>query len=211
MRDWILGPCDPLALTLAADFRLCTPDYLNDQIWEIEIGGGDPSAFSLRTTYGLRAHTMRLYPRFSSDGLTVSDPSTFPLPPILRKFFPNFLSFDFSPINNIHIQAEYWVPDSNTISGHFTITNRGSKSSNILLELCGQLNPMEGQSLAPQVVQSVNILVGRSADLTPVLFLTGGAQPGPGPYPSLSVDLTLAGGETRSLGISHHGLSGKIL
>ena len=55
MRDWNLGPSDPLALTLAADFRLSSTDYVNDQIWELETGGGDPPALALHTTFGLRA------------------------------------------------------------------------------------------------------------------------------------------------------------
>ena len=65
MRDWTLGAGDPLALTLAADFRLSTPDYSNDHIWDLELGGGDPSALALRTTYGLRARSMRIFPRFT--------------------------------------------------------------------------------------------------------------------------------------------------
>ena len=49
MRDWYLGLDDPLTLTLAADFRLCQPDYLNDHIWELEPGSGDPPALPSRT------------------------------------------------------------------------------------------------------------------------------------------------------------------
>jgi len=199
MRDWTLGPGDPLALTLTADFRLCTPDYVNDHIWELDTGGGDPPALSLRTTYGLRARMMRLFPRFTLNGQTVSDPVTFPRMPRLRRFFPNFLSLDFSPILSIDVVVEYWAPDSHTTSGRFTVTNRSSEPSDLLLELCGQLVPLEGHSLAPLLMQSVNILTGRTADLAPVIFLTGGPQPGPGPYPSLALDLTLAAGGTRTL------------
>jgi hypothetical protein len=196
MRDWTLGPGDPLALTLAADFRLCTPDYVNDHIWELETGGGDPPALSLRTTYGLRARTMRLFPRFTLGGQTISDPATFQLPPRLRGFFPNFLSLDYSPFPGIDVAAEYWAPDSHTVAGRFTVTNRSGELVNLLLELCGQLVPLEGQSLSPLSMQSANILAGRSEELAPVIFLTGGPQPGPGPYPSLTLDLALAAGGT---------------
>ena len=198
MRDWTLGPGDPLALTLAADFRLCTPDYVNDHIWELETGGGDPPALSLCTTYGLRARTMRIFPRFTLSSQIVSDPATFPLPPRLRSFFPNFLSLDFSPIPGIDIVAEYWAPDSHTVAGRFTVTNRSHEPASLQLELCGQLVPMEGQRLAPLSIHSANILAGRSADLAPVIFLTGGPEPGPGPYPSLTLDMTLVAGGTRT-------------
>ncbi len=199
MRNWTLGPGDPLALTLASDFRLCTPDYANDHIWELETSGGDPPALSLRTTYGLRACMMRLFPRFTLGGQSITDPAAFPLPPRLCRFFPNFLSLAFSPIPCIDVVAEYWAPDSHTIAGRFAITNHSGGPVNLLLELCGQLVPLEGQSLAPLSSQSVNVLAGHSANLAPVIFLTGGPQPGPGPYPSLGLDLALAAGNTRTL------------
>ncbi len=64
MPNWNLAAGDPLSLTLAADARLTTTDYTNDQIWELSLGGGEPAALALQTTYGLRAHWMRLFPRF---------------------------------------------------------------------------------------------------------------------------------------------------
>ena len=199
MREWSLDPGDPLTLNLAADFRFCIPDYTNDHIWELETGGGDPPALSLHTTYGLRARSMRVFPRFCLNGQTISNPASFPRPPSLRHFFPNYLSLDFSPFPGLDILAEYWVPDSHSISGRFTMTNRGTESVFLQLELCGQLAPLDGQSFTQQVMRSVNVLSGRCADLAPVVFFTGGPQPGPGPYPSLAVDMALAPGEPRTM------------
>jgi hypothetical protein len=199
MRDWSLGPGDPLALTLAADFRFCTPDYLNDQIWELETGNGDPPALSLYTTYGLRARRMRIFPRFSLGSQTVFDPATFSLPPRLRKFFPNFLTLDFSPFSNLYVTAEYWAPDSHSTAGRFTMTNQGAETKNLVLELCGQLTPLEGQSLAPISLQSVNILAGICGNIAPVIFMTGGPQPGPSPYPSLALEISLSPEGSRTL------------
>jgi hypothetical protein len=199
MRDWTLGPGDPLALTLAADFRFCTPDYFNDQIWELEIGSGDPPALSLYTTYGLRARRMRIFPRFTLGNQSVSDPASFSLPPRVRCFFPNFISLDFSLFADLEVIAEFWAPDSHSTAGRLTISNKSEEPKNLLLELCGQLTPLDGQSLAPLSLQSVNLLAGRCADLAPVIFLTGGPQIGPGPYPSLALELSLTGGGTRTL------------
>src|SRR5512137_1601159 len=123
MRTWTLGPGDPQVLTLAADFRLCTTDYVNDQIWELETGG-DPPSLALCTTYGLRARAMRIFPRFTMDGRMALNPATFPIPPHLRHFYPNFLHFDFSPFPDIDVIAEYWVPDSHSSAGRFTISNQ---------------------------------------------------------------------------------------
>jgi hypothetical protein len=199
MREWTLGPGAPLALSLAADFRLCTPDYVNDHIWEIEIGGGDPPALSVHTTYGLRARSMRFFPRFTLNGQTKSDPASFLHQPCLHRFFPNFMALNFSPFSDLEVMAEYWVPDSHTLAGRLTLSNQSDEPISLLLELCGQLVPLNGQSLVPLVKQSVNVLVGRCADLAPVVFLTGGPLPSPGPYPSLALNLVLAPGDSRTL------------
>ncbi len=55
MRDWALKGGDPLSLNIAADLRLCHPDYPNDHIWEFNFGGSEPPAptktdMSLRVT-----------------------------------------------------------------------------------------------------------------------------------------------------------------
>jgi len=201
MRDWNLAPGDPLALSLAADFRLCTPDYVNDQIWELETGGGDPPALALHTTYGLRARLMRLFPRFTLGTQAVTDPARFHQPPRLCRFYPNFLMLDFAPFPGLDGIAEYWAPDSHTTAGRFTVTNHTTGPLTLLLELCGQLAPLDrdGQNLAAVNLQSVNVLAGRASDLAPVIFLTGGPQPGPGPYPSLALNLTLDPASSRCL------------
>ncbi len=195
----MLGSGDPLALTLAADFRLCSPDFSNDHVWELETGGGDPPALSMRTTYGLRARSMRIFPRFGIGSQVVSDPSFFQRTLRLRHFSPNFLSLTFSPFADIDTVAEYWVPNSHTIAGRLVVSNRGNLPVVLLLELCGQLVPNEGRSLAPFTQQSVNALAGQTADLAPVIFLSGGCQPGSGAYPSLVLHLSLASQAVRTL------------
>ena len=120
MRDWNLRPGDPLSLTLAADFRLSKPDYVNDQIWELEIGTGEPTALAVRTTFGLRARAMRLFYCFGELGKTISNPAEFSSSPYLRRFYPNFLWLEFSPFEGLDITAEYWVPESHALAGRLT-------------------------------------------------------------------------------------------
>jgi hypothetical protein len=203
MRDWSLAIGDPLHLTLAADSRLSNPDYLNDQIWELDLGGGEPSALSLRTTFGLRAKSMRIFPRFSENGRSVNSPSDFALPPVIRRFYPNFLVVDFSPLPNIDASSEYWVPQSNAVCGRITIANKTTATRKIRLEVCVLLAPIEGQSMASRQMQMVNILAGQTGGLFPVLFMTGGPGHGAGPHPSLFLDLELGPGATRQLTWTH--------
>src|SRR5258706_12435381 len=98
MRDWSLAPGDPLSLTLAADSRLSLPDYLNDHIWELALGGGEPPALSLRTTFGLRAKSLRLFLRFTAANKAVSDPASFSLLPPVRRFYPNSIRLAYGPL-----------------------------------------------------------------------------------------------------------------
>jgi hypothetical protein len=200
MRDWSLALGDPLCLNLAADSRLSIPDYLNDHIWELAIvGGGEPPALSLHTTYGLRAKAMRIFLRFSENGKIVSDPSAFALPPTVRRFYPNFLILDYSPLKNIDVTTEYWVPQSNAVSTRMSIANKTSATRNIRLEVCAVLTPIDGQGMTATQMQMVNVLAGQTGGLFPVLFLTGGPAPGSGPHPSLFLDLDLGPGATRTL------------
>ncbi len=199
MRDWSLTPGDPLFLTIAADSRLSIPDYLNDHIWELEFGGGEPPALSLRTTYGLRARTMRIFPRFGENGKTVSDPAAFTLPPSVCRFHPNFLVIEYSPLPNIDVSSEYWVPSSNTVGGRISIANKSTATRKIRLEICAILSPIDGQGMTPVQMQLVNVLAGQTSGLVPVLFMTGGPARGNGPHASLFLDLELGPGGTRQL------------
>ena len=200
MRDWLLAPGDPLSLTLAADSRLSIPDYLNDHSWELAvIGGGEPPALALNTTYGLRAKAMRIFLRFSENGKTVSDPAAFASPPTIRRFYPNFIILDYSPLKNIDVTTEYWVPQSHAVSSRISIANRTSATRKIRLEVCAILAALNGQSMTPTQMQMVNVLAGQTGGLFPVLFLTGGPAPASGPHPSLFLDLDLGPGATRQL------------
>ncbi len=200
MREWSLGPGDPLELTISADFRLCTPDIVNDHIWELVTAGGDPPTLALRTTYGLRARSMRIFPRFTIEGQTISDPSAFFRPLRLRRFYPNFLMLDSTLFEGIDVTAEYWVPGSQVCAGRFSLANHRDSPVSFQLELCAQLVALEGgHPMAHLPMQPVNVLAGETADLAPIIFLTGGPQPGAGPYPSLEIRRSLDAGETRTL------------
>lgn len=206
MRDWSLGPGDPLHLTLAADSRLSSPDYVNDHIWEVELGTSDPPAISLYTTFGLRARSMRLFLRFTENNRPVADPKDFLSKPSLRRFYPNFLAFDFVPFENLQAAAEFWAPESHALAGRVLITNNSNAMRQLKLEVCAMLAPLDGKSIIPTQQQMVNILAGQTSGITPVVFMTGGAKHGPGPYPSLLLDLELGPGAARQIAFAHAAL-----
>jgi hypothetical protein len=199
MRDWSLRLGDPLYLSLAADARLCKPDYLNDHIWEVELGAADPAFVSLYTTFGLRARSMRLYLRFTENNVSVTDPNTFITKPSLRRFYPNFLTLDFVPLEALLITTEFWVPESHVVAGRVILTNKSNAVRQLKLEVCAALAPLDGQSIVSTQQQLVNILAGQTSGIAPVVFMTGGPKHGPGPQPSLLLDLELGPGATRQI------------
>jgi hypothetical protein len=199
MRDWSLAQGDPLSITLAADSRLSIPDYLNDHTWELMLGGGEPAALSLRTTYGLRAKSMRMFMRFIENGKSISDPAAFALPPTVRRFYPNFLIVEYAPLLNIDVVTEYWVPQSNAVNARVTVANKSNSNRRIRLEVCAMLSPIDGQGMTATQLQLVNVLAGKTGGLVPVLFMTGGPAHGSGPHASLYLDLELGPGATRQL------------
>jgi hypothetical protein len=192
MRTWSLKAGDPCAMVLSADFRFCEPDYLNDHNWEIKSGTGDSNTLEVQTTYGLRARSMRIFPSFKLDKKNVTNPEKFASPPRLMHFFPNFLQFSFSPFQGVNISAEYWLPSSQTLACRMSFHNQTTKTLDLQYEVCGMLIPIEGQSLAASSLQSVNVLAGKTSDLEPVVFLTGGPLHGPGPNTSLLLDVKLS-------------------
>ena len=198
MRDWSLHQGDPLSLTLAADMRLGQPNYLDDHIWELDLRGGEPRSLTVRTTYGLRARTMRLFFLFAEGATTVVDPADFVQPPRVRRFYPNFIRLDFVPLEGLEVVAEYWVPSSHALAGRLTCTNR-LPTRRVEFELCGVLTPLDGKPLNHIKHQMVSVLAGRTSDLQAVVFLAGAPRHGTAPQPSLALTLDLEPGAPRTL------------
>lgn len=188
MREWSLPSEDLPSLTLAADARLSVPDYLDDQIWELSLRGGDPPALAIETTYGLRARGFRLFPRFLEGDLVQTDPGNFHSPPIIKNFFPNFAWISFSPFEGIDVESEYWVPESHAIAGRIYLINRDTYTRTVNVELDALLAAIDdGERMAPSELQATTILTGKTGDLCPVVFLTGGPVVASGPYPGLAI------------------------
>lgn len=195
MREWSLQAGDPLSLTISADMRCSPPDYLNDQIWELSLAGGDPPSLTVRTTYGLRARNVRIFYAFSESGKSVMDPTTFHQAPRVRRFYPNLLVVDFVPLEGLEVTAEYWVPESHVLAGRVTFANRTNFPRHLDFEVCGLLSPLEGKPFGlSRQQQLVRVLAGQTGGLEPVLFVSGGPKLGAGPHPALRLGLDFEGG-----------------
>jgi len=204
MREWGLTAEAPLSLRIGADARMTVPNYVDDQIWELRLGGGAPSALSLETSYGLRANSMRIFPGFRLDRDTWIDPLGFHVPPKVHSFLSNYIRLSFEPTPKLNVVAEYWAKESNLMAGRFVLYNAGGESLRPEMLLHAQLKPAEN----PQTMTSVShqgaiVLQGSTGSLAPLLFLSGGPLAAIAPYPALSVRPTLEPGATESFMWAH--------
>jgi hypothetical protein len=198
MYEWNLKNGDPLSLTIATDARLVAPDYFDDQIWELKIGGGDPPALALQTTYGLRARNFRLFPRFTLSDTTLTDPATFSRPPQINKLCPNFIALLYSPFPNIDVESKYWVPTSKGVAGCMGVLNNSNSTQIIRIEWVALLTPTNGERMTAMQMQAAPVLSGITDGIAPIVFLTGGSKSGSGSYPSLVLEMEIQPGESRS-------------
>ena len=208
MRTWNLKSGDPGTYVLAADARCGPTDYVNDQIWDLHLERSEPPSLALRTTFGLRARSLRLFPRFIEGDTSIDDPAAFNSPPIVKRFYPNYLMVAFSPLMGIDVEIEYWVPDSHTVTGRIQITNSRLSARQFRFEWVALLRPSaDGQRMASANMEAATILFGKTDGVAPVVFLTGGPETSAGPYPALSIDMDLAPGGKRQFRWSHAGLA----
>ena len=188
MHDWNFSPEPHITLTLSADARLGPTDYINDQIWELNFGYSEPPALSLQTNFGLRARICRIFPRFIFNGQVINNPAHFFHPITIQHYHPNYISMSFKPFSCVNVIIEYWVPGSHAIAGRSKIINTTHEVCQIQLEWAELLVPgTDGNRMATNEIGLTTILAGQTQNLNPVLFLTGGAQAGNSPYPSLNL------------------------
>jgi hypothetical protein len=200
MQSLSLKSGDPLVLTLASDARTSPTDYVNDHIWELRIGGGEPSALSVDTTFGLRARAMRIFPEFEINDRTIILPNDFAEDVKIITNYPNYISLTFSPIKEVDARIEYWVPESHQIAGRMRLVNNSVEVKTIRVRWAAVLNPSElGERMTPMVFGAVTVLTGKTENLAPLFFMTGGPEGGSGPYPNLSKDITMDPGSNHNI------------
>ena len=207
MKTWSLDMNAPICLTLSADARFGGTDYADDQIWELRWWQQEIASVGLTTSYGRRAQSMQVFPAFSLGGETRRDPASFNRPPILRHALPNLAMLDFEPFRELLVQAEYYVPDSHAIAGRYTLHNRSPLPQVVSFRLSAFLQPGEHPNpMGLTKIQGVSTLSGRTAELHPVVSLSGGAEQVSAAYPSLQVAATLAPGGSKTWVWAHAAL-----
>jgi hypothetical protein len=188
-----LKPGDPLVLTLAADARLGPTSYIDDHIWELNLSSGEPPSLAIQTTFGMRARSFRIFPRFILQDTVHTDPSTFIGPVHFKYLAPNFMRLACTPFPGINVEIEYWVPTSQNLAGRTKVTNTRPEAVALCLDWVALLTPdSAGQRMAPLDMGLAHLLAGRTSGIAPVFLVAGLVQPGAGPYTSLATQLVLS-------------------
>lgn len=185
--------------TLATDYHSAEVDLTDDQVWELS-ASGDPPAVALRTSYALRSGGIRVFPQFTLQGITLTDPHTFAEPVQILERRTNYLLLECTPFNQFNVQLEFWVPSSRVLTGRFKLTNQGDTAMNPGVDWSVLLKPLDRGEPMAAVQMGVNtVLRGRSNNLYPVFFLTGGPEALASAHPALEVKMTLEPGASRKL------------
>lgn len=198
MRELTPSSNIPLSITLAADSRLSATNYFDDQIWELQFNRGEPPGLTLETTYGLRVSNMRIFPRYIEGHTSISDPREFAKTPRVNRHYPNYINVSYEPFEGIDVKSEYWAQESNLVAGRIKLTNTSPHNRQFRFEWVAILTPIEGdQRITPQEVNGTHTLIGVCEDISPAIFISGGATSTASPYPALVFKLDLPPGKNR--------------
>ena len=190
----------PKTLILAARGDTSSFSHEKDQVWELEFNDHNDHPISLRTTYGLRAREMQLFPAFTIDNKPVTALRDYSAPPEITRYLPDAFRVQCMPAYGLLVQWDGYLPNFDTLVGTIMMSNTGSDPISITLSLLVLLVPMrKGTPMHPDKDGINQIITGQSGELSPVLFMTGGPNAIISPFPALVVPVKLDPGQSRRL------------
>jgi len=130
IQRWHLDANAPYCSHIAADTRLSSTDYRDDQIWEVLPGSGESAALALQTRFGGRAGLVSLVPMWLHDGRSIYQAQAYSQPPYLTGFAPGYLRFEAALTPHLALQTEYWAMESHAIGVRYTLANVHTASVN---------------------------------------------------------------------------------
>lgn len=173
---------------LSADSRFTQTDFANDQSWEICEDLQAPLHLLAETSFGLRAKMAQVFPvLLDANNLPFRDP----YPKLqLEKILPDLVMYRVGLFSDMDVELILNVPNSQTLSGLFTIKMTGTKEKRIRVGVMVRLLPIQnGQIMSIQQMDERTILTGRTEDLYPVCVVAGIPIDVHRPQPGLVVDI----------------------
>ena len=178
MRRWHLDNKKPLSLHLTADARLTQTTYTDDQSWLLRLGTGDEATLMLTTAYGGRANAVSMVPMWTFEGRTIYEPLDYHTPPLITGFAPGFARAEGALLPDLTFEAVYWVADSQSITGAFTVHNTGDDTpQTIRFDIYGHVL-WRNRELPVAVMTLTNdenaLYFGKLGNINPVVLVQGG-------------------------------------
>ena len=191
IQRWHLDSNAPYCLHIAADARLSSTDYRDDQIWEVLPGSGESPALALQTRFGGRAGLVSLVPMCIHDGRSIYQTQAYSRPPYLTGFAPGYLRFEAAITPHLALQTEYWAMESHAIGVRFTLANVHTEPLDVELDVIAfvGINSKEQRLLA---LPPSALSLGTVGNLQPVIQLEDGQVKNEAPSsPKLKRALTI--------------------
>jgi hypothetical protein len=210
LRQWALSPDSPYEIRLAADARLSQTDYTNDQSWDIQLGRGDAPAFALQTSYGGRVGLASIVPMWHVASGLVYQSQEYHGEATIRHFLPSYIVLDAMVQDDLHLTAEHFALDSQTVAGWYHVSNQGQADISLRCELFAHVGA-QGQEQKISLVnlhEQLSLSLGTYHTLAPVIAIQGGTSTPVTPpmTPKIGINLTIPAGKTASFRWVHSGL-----
>ncbi len=180
------------SLILAADGHFSSLSPGNDQMWALNLDGGDTHPFHLHTTYNLRAKSMRVVPNITIGNHRLVSTNYFTGRPTISHYTPASARVRCQLIESIDVIFDLLLPDTDVLVGCIEIHNNDDQLINLTAAVSAILVPM-GEGIPTRAEKSGlhRFIAGHTEKLWPVLFMSGGPAAHTSPYPALSRGLEI--------------------
>lgn len=214
LRQWKLDYTKPFSLEIAADARLSTTDYTDDQVWELSLGALEAPALALQTQYGGRAGLASLVPMWFHDGRTIYQAQTYAQPPYVNAFAPGYIEAQGKLTPALLLRAQHWAMESHAVGVQYTLKNTSAQAQPLRLDIFGHIiiKDKEQRLAIASLADGSNALVlGDIGRLKPIILLENGrAQQkleGHGASPKIGVDFVINAKSSVTIRWVHTGLT----
>ena len=176
LRRQDIGAAAALRFQLAADARFSRANYLDDQVWTLNLGSPGQPAMVLQTQFGGRADLVSIAPMWRIDGQLIHEYQSYAQPPRITHFAPAYLRVKAAIQPELTLAVRYWAMESQAVGGEYLLTNHGAAAVQLQLDLFGHVIRQGRRRRLNALTFSDDALalhLGQIDGINPVLTLDG--------------------------------------
>ena len=174
LRRQDIGAAAALQFQLAADARFSRTNYLDDQVWTLNLGSPGQPALALQTQFGGRADLVSIAPMWRIDGQPIHEYQSYAQAPRITHFAPAYLRVEALIQPELALAVQYWAMESQAVGGEYLLTNHGAAAVQLQLDLFGHVI-RQGRRRKLNVLtfsdDALALHLGQIGDINPVLTL----------------------------------------